>query len=163
MNRNNNRFIAAGQIRLLLVLMGLPLAWIVFAKLIVPRVIESAYRGESWSFLNRMIRGQTVHSVYHYLQLWDRVTIAGLVGSLGFSLIVLVISSPAFSRRIVGEATPGSLGAIRMWTCSILLLTTLFFDLGSIAWLPVEVRHPMGMLGIFIPFPSVSTDWLRVR
>ena len=58
MNRNNNRFITAGHIRLLLVLMGLSLVWIVFAKLIVPPVIESAYRGESWPFLNRMILGQ---------------------------------------------------------------------------------------------------------
>ena len=40
-----------------------------------------------------------------------------------------------------------------MWTCSILLLTTLLEDLGSIAWLPVEVRHPMGMLGYLYTLP----------
>jgi predicted DCC family thiol-disulfide oxidoreductase YuxK len=143
----------AGHIRLLLVLMGVSLAWIIFAKLIVPPVIESAYRGESWPFLNRMIHGQAVHSVHFYLQLWDRVTIAGLVSSLGFLLIVLVSSSPAFIRRIVGEATPGSLGAIRMLTCSILLLTTLWEDLGSIAWLPVELRHHRGLLGYLYTLP----------
>ena len=70
----------AGHIRLLLVLMGLLLlVWIVFAKLIVPPVIESAYRGESWPFLNRVILGQARNSVSHYLQKWDRVTITGLV------------------------------------------------------------------------------------
>ena len=154
MNRNNNRFMTAGHIRLLLVLMGLLLlVWIVFAKLIVPPVIESAYRGESWPFLNRVILGQARNSVSHYLQKWDRVTITGLVSGLGFLLIVLVISSPAFIRRIVGEATPGSLGAIRMWTCFILLLTTLWEDLGSIAWIPVEVRHPWGMLGYLYTLP----------
>jgi len=143
-----------GRIRLLLVLMGLSLGlWIVFAKLIVPFLIESAYRGESWSFLNRMILGQAEFSVSHYLQKWDKVTITGLLSGLGFLLIVLVSSSPAFSRRIVGEATPGSLGAIRMWTCSILLLTTLWEDLGSIAWLPVEVRHPRGILGYLYTLP----------
>jgi len=152
-NRNNNCFMTAGHIRLLLVLMGVSLVWIIFAKLIVPPVIESAYRGESWPFLNRMIHGQAVHSVHFYLQLWDRVTIAGLVSSLGFLLIVLVISSSAFIRRIVGEATPGSLGAIRMLTCSILLLTTLWEDLGSIAWLPVEVRDPRGLLGYLYTLP----------
>jgi hypothetical protein len=70
------------------------------------------------------------------------------VSGLGFWLILLVISSPTFFRRIVGEATPGSLGAMRMWTCAILLLTRLLEDLGSIAWLPAEVRqhHPKGML-----------------
>ena len=153
MNRNNNRFITAAHIRLLVVLMGLSLVWIVFAKLIVPPVIESVYRGESWPFLNRMILGQAEFPVSHYLQKWDKVTIPGLVAILGFSLIVLLISSPAFFRRFVGEASPGSLGAIRMWTCSILLLTTLLEDLGSIAWLPVEVRHPMGMLGYLYTLP----------
>jgi len=67
-NRNNNRFIAAAHIRLLVVLMGLSLVWIVFAKLIVPPVIESAYRGESWPFLNRMILGQAEFPVSHYLE-----------------------------------------------------------------------------------------------
>ena len=153
MNRNNNRFITAAHIRLLVVLMGLSLVWIVFAKLIVPPVIESVYRGESWPFLNRMILGQAEFPVSHYLQKWDKVTIPGLVAILGFSLIALVISSRAFFRRFVGEASPGSLGAIRMWTCSILLLTTLLEDLRSIAWLPVEVRHPMGMLGYLYTLP----------
>jgi predicted DCC family thiol-disulfide oxidoreductase YuxK len=140
MDRNNNRF------RQLLVLMGLSLVWIVFAKLIVPPVIEKVYRGESWSFLNHMILGQAQFPVSHYLAKWDRVAINGLLSGLVSYLIALVISSPTFSRRIIGEATPGSLGAIRMWTCSILLLTTLWEDLGSIAWLPAEVRHSMGML-----------------
>ena len=153
--------------RLSLVIMGLSLVWVMFAKLIVPPVIESAYRGESWPFLNRVIHGQAVHSVHFYLQLWDRMTIAGLVSSLGFLLIVLVSSSPAFSRRIVGEATPGSLGAIRMWTCSILLLTTLWEDLGSIAWLPPELRHPRGMLGYLytlpIGFESLVTSEMSLR
>jgi predicted DCC family thiol-disulfide oxidoreductase YuxK len=66
---------------------------------------------------------------------------------------MLVFSSPAGIRKIVGEATPGSLGAIRMWTCAILLLTTLLEDLGSIAWLPAAVRQPRGLLGYLYPLP----------
>ena len=139
MNHNNNRFIAADQIRLLLVFIGLSLAWIAFAKLIVPPVIESAYHGRSWPFLNRMILGQAADfPVGHYLQKWDKVIINVLLYGLGFYLIVLAISTPAFSRRIVGAATPGSLGAIRMSICAILLLTTFWEDLGSIAWLPAD-------------------------
>ncbi len=168
MNRSNNTFMKMGRIRLLLVLMGLSLGlWIVFAKLIVPFLIESAYRGESWSFLNRMILGQAEFSVSHYLQKWDKVIIPVSLSGLGFYLIVLVISSPAISRRIVGEATPGTLGAIRMWTCSILLLTTLWEDLGSIAWLPAELRHPRGMLGYLytlpIGFESLVTSEMSLR
>jgi predicted DCC family thiol-disulfide oxidoreductase YuxK len=153
MNRTTRCFMTAGHNRRLLVLMGL-LVWIIFTTLIVPPVIESAYRGESWPFLNRMIRGQAKHSVGHYLQLWYSVSVVGLVvSSLGVLLIGLVSSSPAFMRRIVGEATPGSLGAIRMWTCFILLLTTLWEDLGSIAWLPAELRYPRGMLGYLYTLP----------
>src|SRR2546421_8439699 len=95
-NRNNNGFMMAYHIRLLLVLMGLSLVWMAFAKLIVPPVIESAYRGESWSFLNRMILGQAQFSVSHYLQKWDKVIVTSLLSGLGFYLIVLVSSSQAF-------------------------------------------------------------------
>ncbi len=157
-----------GRIRLLLGLMVLSVGlWTVFAKLVVPAVIESAYRGESWWFLNRMISGQATHPVSDYLQDWDSVAIRGLLGSLGFWLIVLVISHPAFSRWIVGEATPGSLGAIRMWTCTILLLVTLQEDLASIALLPVEMRRPTGMMQYFyalpIGFDSIVTSEMTLQ
>jgi lysophospholipase L1-like esterase len=90
-----------GRIRLLLGLMILSLGlWIVFAKLVVPPVIESAYRGESWSFLNRMISGQATSPVSAYLQKWDKATIYGLLSGLGFWLVVLVISSPAPIQRV---------------------------------------------------------------
>src|SRR3989449_10571107 len=100
-----------------------------------------------------MILGQAEFSVSHYLQKWDKVTIIGLLSGLGFCLIVLGISAPAFVRRIVGEATPGSLGAIRMWTCLVLLLGTVWEDLPSIALLPVEVRQPVGLMQYFYLLP----------
>src|SRR5262245_2788520 len=80
-----------GRVRLLLILTLLSVGlWIVVAKLVVPPLIESAYRGESWSFFNRMINGQAESPVSVYLQKWDNVFIPGLVSSLGFWLIVLV-------------------------------------------------------------------------
>jgi hypothetical protein len=88
-----NRSIREGRIALLLTLMVISLGlWIICAKLVVPPVIESAYRGESWSFLNRMIRGQATHPVSEYLQDWDAVTIPVLLAGLGFWLVLLVIS-----------------------------------------------------------------------
>jgi lysophospholipase L1-like esterase len=94
-NQVRNFVMRVGRIRLLLILMVISLGlWTVFAKLVVPAVIESAYRGESWSFFNRMIRGQAAHPVGDYLRDWDRVTIAGLLGALGFWLVVLALSSP---------------------------------------------------------------------
>jgi predicted DCC family thiol-disulfide oxidoreductase YuxK len=153
-NQGYNLFMMAGRIRLLVVLMILALGlWIVFAKLVGPAVIDSAYRGESWSFLNGMIRGQAESSVSDYIQKWDKLTISYLLSGLGFWLLVLMISSPAFIRRIVGEATPGSLGAIRMWTCLILLLATVWEDLPSIALLPVEMRQSLGVMQYFYTLP----------
>jgi predicted DCC family thiol-disulfide oxidoreductase YuxK len=153
MDRANNRFITTSHIRLLLVLIGFSLVWVFFAKLIAPPIIESAYRGESWSLFNRMIAGQAQYSASHYLQKWDKVSITGLVGGLGFYLVALVISSPAFFRRFVGEATAGSLGAIRMWTCIVLLLTTSLEDFASIALLPIEMRQYGGAMRLFYSLP----------
>jgi len=139
-----------GRIPLLLILMVVSVSlWIVFAQLVMPTLIESAYRGESWSFLNRLIRGQAAHPVSEYLQNWDRVTVPVLLKGLGFWVVVLVISSPKFFRRMVGDATPGSLGAIRMWTCLILLIGILIEDLPSIALLPAEMRQSHGLTKYF--------------
>src|SRR6266566_9407038 len=143
-----------GRIPLLLTLMLISLGlWIVFAKLVVPAVIVSAYHGQSWSFLNSMIRGQATHSVSEYIQDWDAVTSPILLRGVAFWLVVFVISSPAFFRRMVGAATPGSLGAIRMWICLVLLLSTFIEDLPSIALLPAEMRQSHGMTQFLYALP----------
>src|SRR6266700_2378972 len=101
-----NRSIRESRIPLLLSLIVISLGlWIVCAKLVVPPVIESAYRGESWSFLNPLIRGQATHPVSEYLQDWDALTIPVLLAGLWFWLIVLVISSPlSWHTRLVAGA-----------------------------------------------------------
>ena len=73
-----------GQLRLLLVLMFVSTGiWIAFAKLAVPPIIKSVYHGESLPFLNRMIQGQHINSLDHYLQKWDHITIVTLMILLG--------------------------------------------------------------------------------
>jgi predicted DCC family thiol-disulfide oxidoreductase YuxK len=142
-----------GHIRLLLAIIGVSLVWVLFAKLVVPPFIEAAYRGDSWPLLNRMILGQAHNPVEYYLRKWDRLIVTTVTSALAFYVIALVISRPAVAKRIVGEATPGTLGAIRMWTCAILLFTTLWEDVGSIAWLPLELRHARGMLRFLYLLP----------
>jgi hypothetical protein len=73
----------------------------------------------------------------------------GLVGVIMF----VVTSSPGFFRRFVGEATPGSLGAIRMLTCLIVLVNTLLEDLSSIAMLPPETGVPHGLMRFVYALP----------
>jgi len=95
--RNDSRAV------LLSVLVGSLGLWFIFVVWIVPTLIESAYRGESWSFLNRMINRQT-HPVVDYIQDWYRLaakmTIAGLLSGLGFWLVALGIISRALVQRI---------------------------------------------------------------
>jgi len=170
-----------GRIRFLLVLICVSAGlWIAFAKLVVPPIIESAYRGESLSILNNMIKKNMIqrqheNPISYYLQKWDRLTLHYLLNCLGICLLMLVVSSPTFLRRFrrfAGEATPGSLGAIRMWTCAILLLTLSWEDLASIALLPVELREPekglrYGVMEYFyslpIGFESFVTNGTSLR
>jgi len=87
------------------VLIGSLGLWLVCATWVVPGLIESAYRGESWSFLNHLINGQATHPVGDYLRDWygmaATLTIAGLLGGLAFWLVALVINRPALVQWIL--------------------------------------------------------------
>ena len=164
MNQHNSLVMRMGRIRLLLLLMCASLVlWIAFAKLVVPSIIESAYRGESLPVFNGMIQGQHENPVGYYLEKWDTIGGRFLIGGLIFWPLALLLSSPAFFRRFVGEATPGSLGAIRMWTCAVLLLTISLEDLASIALIPVGNDQVRGMLEYFYRLPIGFERLLRMR
>ncbi len=151
-------FLSMRRARTLLIVLTVLLAlWLAFAKLVVPVVIESAYRGESLPVLNSLIKGQATHSVDEYLRDWEQLAWRSTVDSTGFGLLglvlIMVTTSPTFFRKFVGEATPGALGAMRAWTCGICLLFTLLEDLPSIAWLPAELREPQGVMGWLYALP----------
>jgi predicted DCC family thiol-disulfide oxidoreductase YuxK len=154
MKQDTDFFLGMDRIRLLLLLLCISaVLWIAFAKLVVPPIIESAYRGESLPVFNGMILGQHENPVGYYLEKWDTIAGRCLLGGLIFWPLVLLLSSPTFFRRFVGEATPGSLGAIRMWTCAVLLLMTFLEDLASIALIPVGNDQVRGMLEYFYRLP----------
>jgi predicted DCC family thiol-disulfide oxidoreductase YuxK len=66
----------------------------------------------------------------------------------------VVSASPAFYRRFVGSATPGTLGAIRMFVFAVMLAGAIWEDLASSALLPREMRSPMGVLRLFYAVPG---------
>ena len=127
MNSDGDLSMGMSRNRVLLVLtcvlLGLWL-WIAFAKLVVPAVIESAYRGESLPVLNSLMVGRATHSVDEYLRDWEelagRITIISIVFGLPGLVLFMVTTSSTFFSRFVGEATPGTLGAMRAWICGIL-------------------------------------------
>ena len=88
-----------GRFRLLLCLILVSTAmWIAFAKLVVPRIIASAYHGESLPPVNNMIKGQHVNPINYYLDKWDALAMAYLVHGLEIWLLILLVSSPTFHR-----------------------------------------------------------------
>src|SRR5262245_18753493 len=136
--------------------------WLIVAKFVVPPIIEAAYREQSLPFLNGLIQGRTVHSLDLYLDVWNRFAIRVLASGAVFSLLAAVMTTRGFFLRCVGAATPGSLGAIRMWTCLVLLITTLWDDLGSIGMLPLEYHGALGLMrvlhGLPIGFDALLTS-----
>ena len=45
--------------------------WVVFAYFLAPAVIAKAYRGESLTIFNHLIRGQANHPLTEYLARWN--------------------------------------------------------------------------------------------
>jgi hypothetical protein len=89
-----------GRFRLLVLLMVVFTAmWISFAKLVVPPIIASAYRGESWPFLNNIIKSQHIHSVDYYLQKWNGIATDIFVGLLGLWLLGLIAARASLLSR----------------------------------------------------------------
>jgi hypothetical protein len=75
-----------GQVRLWWAA-GLAIAaaiWVVFAYWLTPLVIATAYRGESLTIFNHLIRGQAQHPLTEYLAHWGR-----LASKASFGLAVL--------------------------------------------------------------------------
>jgi predicted DCC family thiol-disulfide oxidoreductase YuxK len=127
--------------------------WLLASSLLVPPIIRHAYYGESLPRLNGLIHGQYVHPVTFYVHLWISLAMRLLAAYLTFLLLAVLMSSEAFFRRCVGEARPGTLGAIRMWTCTILLMTALYDDLGSIGLLPLDYHVDMGVMTVLHHLP----------
>jgi len=74
MNPDGDLFMGIKRIRFLLVLLcALFGLWIVFAKLAMPSVIESMYRGESLPILNSLMTARAAHPVEEYLRDWEQL------------------------------------------------------------------------------------------
>ena len=120
--------------------------WFAFAKLVVPPLIERAYRGASFSLFNRIITAQHTYPLDSYLAVWDWLALRVPVILVASGVLALAMTRADFLRTYVGVATPGTLGAIRMWTCLILLITLSWEDLASVALIPAEMRNRAGFM-----------------
>lgn len=132
------------------VLLGL---WLFLGLVVVPHLLESAYRGASFSLMNRAVAAVTSVSIDFILAQWLDIVLIGAPVILALGALACVLGRPETTGRIVGEATPGDIGAIRMLVCGVLLVSTLWEDLASTAALPRELMRPMGILQLFYLLP----------
>ena len=131
-------------------------AWLLFATLVVPPLIVRAYSETSFPLFNALIISRSEHPLSEYLQYWRNVTWLGGVLCVTFwwaGPLTRAMASRRFFERAVGTATPGALGAIRAWTCAILLAITLWEDLASTALLPRSMAQPKGVLHLLHAAP----------
>jgi arylsulfatase A-like enzyme len=66
-------------------------AWLAAAYWFIPWLIRGAYHGESLPVLSRVISGQAVHSVEHYLGIWKALAWKLTLGFLLASVVVWIV------------------------------------------------------------------------
>lgn len=125
------------------------LGWLLGGLFVVPALIRSAYRAESWSLLNDLISGRATHPVEAYLAAWNVVVawVAALV-LLG-GVVVLVVARPEVRDFFRPEPLPERAlpaGRLRLLGVNGLIATVVLGSLACIA-LDTEVwplsQYPM--------------------
>ena len=74
--------------------------WLMLATLLVPRVIASAYRGESLPLLNDVLAGRDVHSLDKYLDDWRQVMRGVAVVTLATGLLFALLLHTEFHKFV---------------------------------------------------------------
>lgn len=133
---------------LLIVLCGIVLG-AGFAWLIVPRVIDSAYRGESFGFINNILEHRDQHPVEFYQAKWSRLAAGALLLWSCLGVATLTYTRSWFAERVIGKATAGTLGAIRAVVLFILAYAASQEPLSTVVSLPASHRRSMGVMDAF--------------
>ena len=115
------------------------LLWILVSRVVVPAIIERAYRGESLPFLNNLISGQAIHPVEHYLAAWATISwrVLGFLVLVGLIPLPLVATGPevqSYLERRYGNA----------WTLMPGALTTILSLVGLIWIFYLFYFYPVG-------------------
>jgi len=84
---------------LALVLISIIFLCVILSTLVVPSLIESAYRGESLSIFNGLISGQANHPLEHYLKVWNKLAVLSLYLLVVVSVLVFVVGPANLTKR----------------------------------------------------------------
>jgi len=78
--------------------------WLSLSRCVVPRLIDAAYHGRAPAFLNRVIKGQRVHALDHYLGVWQRVSLDLLIVLVLTGMVSVLLASQRVRQRILGPS-----------------------------------------------------------
>lgn len=121
--------------------------WAAFGLVAVPAIL----RAGDFVLLNEALGAG--FSLDFILAQWHQIVVISSVAALALAGFATYLRSPAIVRRVVGEATPGDIGAIRALVCGILLASALWEDVASTADLPRDLLRPMGVMQLLYLLP----------
>ncbi|MGH7410860.1 MAG: hypothetical protein ACREJ6_07370 [Candidatus Methylomirabilis sp.] len=152
-------------------LISIAFLWIIFSRFMVPAVIESAYRGESFSFLNSIISGQAIHPVEHYLAAWEEISwrIFGVIVVVGLLPLPLVATGPevqSYLERRYGNAWTLMPGVLTT-TLSLVGLMSIFylFYFYPVGYVYLIAEDHWGEYGQFVSWAMASCflTWMLIK
>lgn len=151
--------------------------WVGFARRVAPKLIRAAVKGESYAPLNDFISQrkpkapikaridhQSNNVISHhpldfeayFLSRWNDVAATGLIIWGCFGVLMWRPTRTYFVQHHVGMATPGTLGAMRVFVCLVAAFMVSEEPIEDVAsWLAVH-RRPMGVMTWFYRIPIID-------
>jgi predicted DCC family thiol-disulfide oxidoreductase YuxK len=130
------------------------IAWALVTFVVAPPIIRGGYENTShFSFINHAFDYRHEHPIDFYMRKFNKLALAGLGAWIAFGLLVLGTTSRTFARNMIGTATPGALGAIRVLTCLICARAAYGEPIASLTKLSAAERTSMGVMDLIYAAP----------
>lgn len=144
-------------------LSALLIGWFGAGLLLVPVLLRAVFAGRGPAFLHDLLNAHPDVSAQFVLQEWYGVVMAGAAAIILLAWMWHALNRPRFAERIVGEARPSDIGAIRMLVSAVLLTSVLWEDVASTAALPRGMIGPMGVMQLLHLIPNfdafLASEW----
>ena len=128
--------------------------WLAAGLLLVPPLLRSVFSGRGPAAFHELLTAYPEASAEFVLQEWYGIVFAGGAAIILLALIWRALTRPDFAERIVGDARPSDIGAIRVLVCAVLLMSVLWEDVASTAALPRGMIRPMGVMQLLHLIPG---------
>lgn len=125
---------------------GASILWVLLATWVIPRMIEIAYG-------SAILPASPEVSLGFILGEWYEIAFVAPLAAAAVLAFVRLLHSPEWARRIVPDARPSDLGAIRILVCSVLLISTLWEQVASSAYIPRSLLDPPGLMQLLYALP----------